>query len=143
MYYGHWLYHGPFDVGTTTLNGLGVLKDQRNNPDPNLSHQAAKGGAGAGSLSNGSLMKITPIAVWSQNLSIEDLETCVKADVSLMHSKSDMWDICSAYCIAIGILCKNVDKGYNERANMAIEAIRSYGQREGKTEFIGEWFSTA
>ena len=25
MYYGHWIYFGPFDIGATTRNGLGPL----------------------------------------------------------------------------------------------------------------------
>ena len=57
-------------------------------------------------MSNGSMMRATPIAVWSRNLSVADMREAVKGDVSLMHSKKDMWDVCAAYCIAIGTLIK-------------------------------------
>lgn len=118
MYYGYWLWYGPFDIGQTTRNGLGPLKNCRDNPIPALAHEAAKKGAGATSLSNGSLMRITPLAVWAQNLSINDLETCVEADVSMMHSQKPMWHIVTSYCIAIKTLIKNAESP--DRATLAL-----------------------
>ena len=86
MYYGHWIYYKPFDIGQTTMNGLGPLASCRTDPNPEIAHEAARTGAGANSLSNGSLMRITPLAVWMQHLSDDEREQCVRADVSLMHS---------------------------------------------------------
>ena len=52
-------------------------------------------------------MRATPLAVWARNLSVEDLETAVKLDVSMMHSVKAMWDLVTAYCLVIGSLVKN------------------------------------
>ena len=64
LYYRAWIVDGPFDIGGTTMNGLGPLADFPQ-PNPSASIDAARNGAGRTSLSNGSLMKITPLAVWA------------------------------------------------------------------------------
>ena len=56
------------------MNGLGAQLQCLDNPNPELSRDAANFGAGGKSMSNGSMMKITPIAVWSQNLTMEELD---------------------------------------------------------------------
>ena len=117
---------GPFDIGSTTLNGLGPLSECIDNPDPEIAHRAAMLGCGETSMSNGSMMRCTPMAVWARNLSTNDLRTAVKKDVSLMHWKTDMHDLVSAYCVAIGTLCKNA--GNPERAQLAIEAVEVFGR---------------
>ena len=76
------------------------------------------------SMSNGSLMRITPLAVWARNLSTEELEKCVEADVAMMHPRQDMWDICTAYCIAIKTLVNNAED--TNRASLAFEAVKAY-----------------
>ena len=88
-------------------------------------------------MSNGSMMRATPLAVWAQNLSIEDLEKCVEEDTSLMHSSKDMWDLITAYCIAIKTLIKNTGKA--NRAELALEAVEEYANREGVSPLINEW----
>ena len=72
------MIYGPFDLGRATVNGLSPQKSRLGCPDPAASQEAARHGVGAESLSNGSMMKSTPLAVWAQNLSIEDLENCVQ-----------------------------------------------------------------
>ena len=54
-----------------------------------------------------------------------------------------MWDIVTAYCLAISELCKNSELPYTERANIALQAIRDYSQIEGRTELITEWLGEA
>ena len=39
--YGQWVASGPTDMGTTTRNGLSILAENLDNPDPNLAHTAA------------------------------------------------------------------------------------------------------
>ena len=75
IYYGHWYQYGPFDIGQTTENGLKHCSTS--NPQPHISQAAAKTGPGEGSLSNGSMMKITPMAVWAQHLTDDDLAKAV------------------------------------------------------------------
>ena len=86
VYYQKWIEDGPFDIGGTTRNGLGPLK-QSPLPNPDACREAARCGPGETSLSNGSLMRITPLAVWAQNLSLEAMRECVVTDVSLIHSR--------------------------------------------------------
>ena len=63
LYYREWIV-GGFDIGGTTRNGLAPLADYPE-PNPSASHEAARCGPGETSISNGSLMKITPLAVWA------------------------------------------------------------------------------
>ena len=141
LFYGYWVHCGPFDIGMTTINGLGPLREDLANPNPNLAYAAAKTGMGATSLSNGSMMKTTPLAVWARNLSLEELEKCVQADVAMMHSKREMWDLVTAYCLAIKTLIKNTER--EDRAEMALNAVREYGEKEGKTVLISQSLSEA
>ena len=91
-------------MGATTSTGLSPLTECLENPDPSLSQAAARELNG---LSNGSMMRSTPLAVWAQNLSLEELEQTVQADTSLMHSNKAMWDLITAYCLVIKTLIKN------------------------------------
>ena len=93
LYYGHWIKSRPFTIGVTTSAGLWPLSECLENPNPNLSYEAARDGPGAESMSNGSLMRATPLAVWTHNLNEEELQDCVQADVALMHSQKAMWDL--------------------------------------------------
>jgi len=36
LYYGYWVHYEPFDIGVTTWNGLGPLRECLQNPDPGL-----------------------------------------------------------------------------------------------------------
>ena len=84
------------------------------------------------SMSNGSLMRITPLAVWSQNLGIEEIAKCVEQDVSKMHARTEMWDIVTAYCIGIKTLIKNA--GDEFRAKLALDAITEFAQGKNRYE---------
>ena len=61
-YYGKWYKNGPFDIGYTTRNALSMANPS--DPDPELVRYAAEE-KNYESLSNGALMRATPIAVWS------------------------------------------------------------------------------
>ena len=62
------------------------------------------------SMSNGSLMKMTPMAVWCQNMSDNHLRYAVEQDVELIHSNFDMNAVVISYCIAIKTLIVDHDK---------------------------------
>ena len=64
LYYRQWLADGPFDIGETTQAGLGPLLEH-DEPNPAACVEAAATGERSTSLSNGSLMRITPLAVWA------------------------------------------------------------------------------
>ena len=74
LYYGYWIDYDPFDIGGTTMNGLGELRSCISNPNPKLAQTAATQGVGKESLSNGSMMRITPLAVWARKLDLSSLE---------------------------------------------------------------------
>ena len=61
-HYGKWFKDGPFDIGMTTASAMKYACPDEPNP------KAMKNGAiraNMNSLSNGSLMRATPISVWS------------------------------------------------------------------------------
>ena len=70
-YYGKWFQDGPFDIGMTTASAL--KHADPSDPNPTKVRSAAFLG-NMNSLSNGSLMRATPIAVWSQHLTSDELE---------------------------------------------------------------------
>ena len=106
LYYGKWFQDGPFDRGGTVTNALKEININKINPlDPKKAAMIKNGR----SLSNGTLMKITPLAVWCQNLSNNHLRFAVEQDVELIHSIYDMKGIVVSYCLAIKTLIKNHD----------------------------------
>mmetsp|Transcript_28746 Transcript_28746/g.33786 ORF Transcript_28746/g.33786 Transcript_28746/m.33786 type:complete len:95 (-) Transcript_28746:196-480(-) len=86
-------------------------------------------------------MRITPLAVWARNLSTSELEQVVVADVSFTHSKKDMWDIVSCYCLAIQVLLKNPEDP--NRVQLALEAVREYANRFYTSNLLKEWLVQA
>jgi len=92
-------------------------------------------------MSNGSLMRITPLAVWARNLSLDELEQAVEAEVSMTHSRREMWQVITAYCLAIKVLLKNSDNP--SKATLALEAVREFANREGIGQEINDWLAIA
>ena len=123
-WYAKWMNSEPFDVGGTTKNGLGGCNEQQ--PTPSEPITRATKNAGATSLSNGSLMKISPLAVWCQNLSVAELADAVNADVSFMHSRWEVKHMCILYTIAIQSLIKNANSA--DRFSKALQAVNEYVQ---------------
>jgi len=64
-----WLNSNPFDIGITTQTALSVI--DLNKIDPIASFENTK--SDTRSLSNGCLMRVTPLAVWGYNLPKDDL----------------------------------------------------------------------
>ena len=52
------------------MNGIGPLVDCLDNPNPDVAKGAAKRGEGRTSMSNGALMRLTPLAVLGRNLQV-------------------------------------------------------------------------
>ena len=81
-HYREWMRSEPFDIGSTTNQALSPLLE---NLDPENSKKSAKA-LNRDSLSNGGMMRITPLAVWAANLEDqEDLKDAVVADVEFTH----------------------------------------------------------
>ena len=64
-YYGTWYQHNPVFVGPSTANALSTIDPEK--PDPKAPYAAALE-MNSESCGNGAVMKITPLAVWAQNL---------------------------------------------------------------------------
>ena len=64
-------------------------------------------------------MKITPLAVWGQNLDSEELVSAVTADVTMIHSNVRVAHYTSAYVLAIKHLLNNPEQ--NDRGQKAFE----------------------
>ena len=77
-YYGLWIHSNPIGSGRTTKACLQCIDP--NNPDPRKPYEKTKKGFPATSLSNGSMMRVTPLAVWCTKLSATEIEKAVTAD---------------------------------------------------------------
>ena len=49
------------------------------------------------------------MAVWAQHLTDNDLEKAIYEDVSFMHSRQEMWHLCTAYCMVIKTLINEAE----------------------------------
>ena len=64
QYYSEWIRSAPFDIGFTTRNALSCL---RNQPSYNNALSKSKE-KNLNSQSNGSLMRITPLAIFTLDI---------------------------------------------------------------------------
>jgi ADP-ribosylglycohydrolase len=81
-----WAESRPFDIGNNARSTIGMM--DRVQGVKNLAAFALEHGAkSTKSKSNGSLMRIAPLAVWASNITeIEDLKKIISLDVSFTHS---------------------------------------------------------
>lgn len=80
--YQGWMASGPFDMGGTTAAGL------RGTPNPE-------------SAANGSLMRVSPLAIWGHRLDDDALAALAREESGITHPHARCRDACAAYCIAI------------------------------------------
>ena len=109
-YYGMWYESPPFDIGHTTR--VALCNASSHDPNAQKVYDAAQE-LNKMSESNGSLMRITPLAVWCRNLSIPEIIKIVPQEVALTHSNLFAKLCATAYCIGIKYLIK---EGSRERA---------------------------
>jgi ADP-ribosyl-[dinitrogen reductase] hydrolase len=80
--YQGWMHSRPFDMGRTTRSAL------RGEPDPE-------------SAANGSLMRVSPLAIWAHRLDDDAIAALAREDSALTHTHPRCRDACAAFCIAI------------------------------------------
>ena len=90
-------------------------------------------------MSNGAMMSITPLAIWSRHQSVANLKNIVTQVVSLTHGKKEMHDLCTAYCLAIQTLVKNAHD--QNRANLAQNAVQTFALTSHP--IVNQWFLEA
>ena len=105
-----WVESRPFDIGNnarTTIGMMDRVKEQKS-----LAAFALQNGAkSTKSMSNGSLMRIAPLAVWASNVTeIDDLKKIISLDVSFTHSNQLVHDAVLIYSAAIGFLVRNFNE---------------------------------
>tara|TARA_B110000285_G_C14886305_1_gene496347 strand:+ start:438 stop:815 length:378 start_codon:yes stop_codon:yes gene_type:complete len=105
----------PFDIGITTENAMYGLVQ---NPKASVAYESAAR-ENQTSMSNGSLMRITPLAVYTCKLTPENSREVIDADVLLTHPNKACCDIIYMYCSSIHFLIKNADKP--NRAQLAFD----------------------
>ena len=106
--YSRWVQSGPFDIGGTTKSTLGKLTTDCR---ASVAREAAKASqAIRPSLSNGSLMRITPLAVWAAGIDDPVLfYRVIAADVTFTHASPLVSDAVAVYSRAIATLLRNAD----------------------------------
>ncbi len=125
-YYGKWVDSRPFDIGGTTRKSLPKAVNM-NEHQAEMVRRGAKGAAD--SQSNGCLMRMSPICVWSCKLSKQDLLKAVREESILTHQNQVTVVIHGAYALAIQHVLNN--KGENEAAyKKALEWIVESGNKD-------------
>jgi ADP-ribosylglycohydrolase len=105
--YSKWFLSKPFDVGGTLRKSIPKACNMK-------THQAELMRRGAkkseNSQSNGCLMRISPLAVWSHRLPPEEVFQAVSEEVKLTHPNITVQLACCFYVILAGQLIRGVDR---------------------------------
>lgn len=97
--YRGWYLSNPFDIGSATSNALGAGELDDVDLAEKIRYNAAT--CNIGSKANGSLMRATPLGVWSARVSMEEAINAARLDSRLTHpNQSCQWAV-AAYVLAI------------------------------------------
>ncbi len=136
--YAKWIDSPPFDIGTTTRNGLGCFHEsewaavcRKDGYASAMTRASAL--RNAGSKANGSLMRATPLGVWGSSAAcsanggtdVSRLAECAIADSRLSHPNPSAAGAVACYAIAIS------------------ELIRTPGDREAAFAAAEGWAETS
>lgn len=66
-------------------------------------------------------MRITPLAIWTHKLSVNDVDTAVRAEVTLTHPSEVSQRVCVCYCLCIKYLIQEDGDGLK-----AIKMVRYF-----------------
>ncbi|EFO24992.2 ADP-ribosylation/Crystallin J1 [Loa loa] len=137
--YVFWSQSKPPDIGKATRNALTIGRYLPPNWHHELNDVEKEGihrevlnnvrNYNVGSLSNGCLMRISPLAIYSVNItSIRRIEEMARADCSLTHYEEDTKQAVFSYVIAIRHLLNG--KSNKEAFEAALNATQSIRIRE-------------
>ncbi|VDM99587.1 unnamed protein product [Thelazia callipaeda] len=132
--YVYWAQSKPLDIGKATHNALTIGKqlsskwhDELIYKEKELIHQEVIKNVkdyNVGSLSNGCLMRISPLAIYSiNNKSTEQVEEMVRMDCSLTHYEEDTKQAAFSYVTAIRNLL--IGKSNKEAYEAALNVVKS------------------
>ena len=103
-WYGRWYLSPPFDIGGTTATALGVVSGAEGLRNGVAARMATAAQASMGSKANGSLMRSTPLAVFANVASDDEIFALARDDSSLTHPNRSCVDAVALYCGAIAHL---------------------------------------
>ena len=128
-YYKSWVMSDPFDIGITTRNSFKEL--QIHNQVKGLARIAKESSTklNGSSLSNGSFMRASPLAVYCRNMDEDFLRYIVTEDSSMTHSNPVIHETETLYILCISYLIQNP----KDRAN-AIKKLIDYSERKCSKE---------
>jgi ADP-ribosylglycohydrolase/fructose-1,6-bisphosphatase/inositol monophosphatase family enzyme len=97
--YVGWYHSGPFDVGNATGQALGSPADAglREGRAATVAGEAADQHTQA----NGSLMRISPLAIWGYRRPLDQLADLARADSQITHPSVVCQEACAVYTVAI------------------------------------------
>lgn len=127
--YRDWVASDPFDIGATTAASLGCLRKEPHRTNAERSGAAVTMEAAAAercmvSKANGSLMRISPLAVWAASRPRDEVLRAVRADVTLSHPNPACVDAACAYVLAVASLVRapgDVARALDEATSWATE----------------------
>lgn len=86
-------------------------------------------------------MKITPLAVWCQNLTPREVALAITEDVTIMHSNPFMSKLITAYALSIKYLINNPHEA--GRGRKAFEVAVEVSKEDGVDPMLKEWLEKA
>jgi ADP-ribosyl-[dinitrogen reductase] hydrolase len=117
--YIKWFNSTPPDIGLTIKRSLFTRKPSLNAKDMVENSKTLN----ISSLSNGVLMRITPLAIIGISMSDEELKKNIDKECDLTHPNEIIKDVAFVYCIAIKNLLLNKDR--NEVYNICYDIIKT------------------
>jgi ADP-ribosyl-[dinitrogen reductase] hydrolase len=135
--YLRWYESAPFDIGMTTINGLGGGAGRPEGQIHSGMYAQASNSFALKSKSNGGLMRILPIGIWGARTSEKQLINAAVADTRLTHANPTCLAASAVYCIAIRHLILNPGD-----AVAAFDRAKSWARKIGNIEVI-EWLNKA
>lgn len=103
--YIEWYKSNPFDIGNTTKNAF----DKAYNYESMINNTINKNSS---SLSNGCIMRISPLAIYGLRLSNEKLMEYVEQEVRMTHSHPLAIEMSKVYVFAIRVALENNSKKF-------------------------------
>lgn len=148
--YAKWIDSPPFDIGTTTTNGLGCIREEKwAEVADEYGYAVAMTRAAAErnhhSKANGSLMRAAPLGVWGATvedhdwsaLDVRRIADAARADSRLSHPNPSCTDSVACYAIAIATLVRT---GGDRKA--ALKAAEAWAAEDADPE-VRSWLADA
>ena len=118
-YYKQWIESPPFDIGITTRTALSASTHKNGASWKRIQLKAKN--HNQESLSNGSLMRATPMVIYTSLLEKSEAKKCIEDEVAFLHPNQTVKDVNYLYGIAIHYLINNpLEK---DRAQKAFDII--------------------